>query len=418
MLLRVAWKSLLNRKTSAVLTILSIAVSIFVLVGVEHIRQEAKNSFNKTVSGVDLIVGARTGQLNLLLYSVFRIGNATNNISWQSYQELAKYRSVAWTIPLSLGDSHRGYRVLGTNQDYFRYFKYGQQKSLIFSQGSQFESVYDAVLGAEVAKKLGYRLGENIVVAHGAGSTSFSNHDDKPFTVVGVLAPTGTPVDQTVHVSLAGIEAIHLGWQNGVKVPGANVSAKQAAEGELTPKTITAFMVGLKSKITTFQIQRQVNQYRQEALMAILPGVALSELWQLMGVVENILLLVSVLVLLASLLGMSTMLLASMRERQRELAVVRAVGAHPSFLFLLVQLEAIILALLGIVLAFIALSTMLALYQNYFSEQYGLFIAANFYSASVLVLIGIVLLATAMLALIPGVSAYRASLNSGLVVRN
>lgn len=418
MLLRVAWKSLLNRKTSAVLTILSIAVSIFVLVGVEHIRQEAKNSFNKTVSGVDLIVGARTGQLNLLLYSVFRIGNATNNISWQSYQELAKYRSVAWTIPLSLGDSHRGYRVLGTNQDYFRYFKYGQQKSLIFSQGSQFESVYDAVLGAEVAKKLGYRLGENIVVAHGAGSTSFSNHDDKPFTVVGVLAPTGTPVDQTVHVSLAGIEAIHLGWQNGVKVPGANVSAKQAAEGELTPKTITAFMVGLKSKITTFQIQRQVNQYRQEALMAILPGVALSELWQLMGVVENILLLVSVLVLLASLLGMSTMLLASMRERQRELAVVRAVGAHPSFLFLLVQLEAIILALLGIVLAFIALSTTLALYQNYFSEQYGLFIAANFYSASVLVLIGIVLLATAMLALIPGVSAYRASLNSGLVVRN
>ncbi len=418
MLLRVAWKSLLNRKTSAVLTILSIAVSIFVLVGVEHIRQEAKNSFNKTVSGVDLIVGARTGQLNLLLYSVFRIGNATNNISWQSYQELAKHRSVAWTIPLSLGDSHRGYRVLGTNQDYFRYFKYGQQKSLTFSQGSQFESVYGAVLGAEVAKKLGYRLGENIVVAHGAGSTSFSNHDDKPFTVVGVLAPTGTPVDQTVHVSLAGIEAIHLGWQNGVKVPGANVSAKQAAEGELTPKTITAFMVGLKSKITTFQIQRQVNQFRQEALMAILPGVALSELWQLMGVVENILLLVSVLVLLASLLGMSTMLLASMRERQRELAVVRAVGAHPSFLFLLVQLEAIILALLGIVLAFIALSTMLALYQNYFSEQYGLFIAANFYSARVLVLIGIVLLATAMLALIPGVSAYRASLNSGLVVRN
>ncbi len=418
MLLKVARKSLSNRKTTAILTILSIAVSVFVLVGVEHIRQEAKNSFNKTVSGVDLIVGARSGQLNLLLYSVFRIGNATNNISWQSYQELAKHRSVEWTIPLSLGDSHRGYRVLGTNQDYFHYFKYGQKKSLSFSQGDKFESVYDAVLGAEVAKKLGYQIGQQVVLAHGAGSTSFSNHDDKPFTVVGILMPTGTPVDQTVHVSLEGIEAIHIGWQNGVKILSTKKPSEPIAKHELTPKAITAFMVGLKSKIATFQIQRQVNQYRKEALMAILPGVALSELWQLMRAIERILLLISILVLFASLLGMSTMLLASMRERQRELAVVRAVGAHPSFLFLLIQIEAILLCLAGVVLGLVSLSIALAVFQNTFSEQYGLFISANFYTAKVFALIGIILGATVLLSLIPGINAYRSSLNAGLVVKN
>lgn len=418
MLLRVAWKSLLNRKVTVLLTVLSITVSVFVLLGVEHIRHEAKTSFSKTVSGTDLIVGARTGQLNLLLYSVFRIGNATNNISWQSYQELSANPSVAWSIPLSLGDSHRGYRVMGTTQDYFQHFKYGKNSALEFAQGQPFAGLFDTVLGAEVARKLGYQVGQKIVIAHGTGSTSFSKHDDKPFTVVGILETTGTPVDQTVHVSLAAIEAIHTGWQSGVKPRGTNMPADEWQNHDLTPKTITAFMLGLKSKIATFTVQRQINNYRKEPLLAILPGAALSELWLLLGSVEKVLFVISVLVLTASLLGMCTMLLASMRERQRELAVIRAVGAHPSFIFLLIELEALIIAVIGIVSAIGLLWLTLSLSQNYFSDAYGLFIETDFFSSKSAMIIGIMLAATSIVSLIPAVSAYRSSLSSGLTVKS
>ncbi len=205
-----AFRSLLNRRGTALLTILAIAMSVTLLLGVEKIRRDAKASFANTISGTDLIVGARSGSVQLLLYSVFRIGNATNNISWKSYRDLASESAIAWTIPLSLGDSHRGFRVLGTNLDYFEHYRYRSGRALVFSEGVPFDDLYDAVLGADVAKELGYALGQAITIAHGTGDVSFAMHDDKPFRVSGILEKTGTPVDRTVHVSLEGIEAIHV----------------------------------------------------------------------------------------------------------------------------------------------------------------------------------------------------------------
>ena len=131
MLIKLAAKSLMQRRVSALLTVMMIAVSVFVLLSVEMVRYQAKDSFGKSVSGVDLLVGARTSQLNLLLHSVFQIGHATNNISWQSYREIAKNSKVAWAIPISMGDSHRGYRVMGTTQDMFKFFSYGERNLLI-----------------------------------------------------------------------------------------------------------------------------------------------------------------------------------------------------------------------------------------------------------------------------------------------
>ena len=125
-ILTLAIKSLINRRLTAGLTIFALAVSMMLVLGVEKVRTEAKASFANTISGTDLIVGARSGSIQLLLYSVFRIGNATNNISWNTYRHIATRPGVAWTVPLSLGDSHRGFRVLGTNGDYFRHYRYGR----------------------------------------------------------------------------------------------------------------------------------------------------------------------------------------------------------------------------------------------------------------------------------------------------
>ncbi len=417
MILKLARKSLWNRRGTAILTLVSLAISVALILGINHLRHQAKQSFTSTISGTDLIVGARSGATNLLLYSVFRIGNATNNISWESYQAIKNNSQIDWTIPLSLGDSHRGFRVLGTDHNYFEHYRYGDRRNLVFSHGGPFESVYDTVLGAQVARELGYKLGEKIVIAHGLGDVSFSQHDDKPFTVVGILEPTGTPVDRTVHVRLEGIEAIHLGWQHGARMPGRGVSAEEALQRELKPEAITAFLVGLKSRMATFRLQRAINEYRKEALTAILPGVALAELWDVLGMVENMLIVVAFLVLLATLVGMTTTLLSSMKERQRELAILRAVGAHAGYLFALIEIEAILLALLGVIFGVLLLTVSLFMLQPWLASEYGLFISANPLNGEALWICAGVLLLAALLSLIPSVVAYRRALADGLSVR-
>ncbi|MEE2002628.1 ABC transporter permease [Alkalimonas sp. MEB108] len=417
MLMKLARLSLWNRRGTVLMTVLSLVISISLLLGIDHLRHEAKNSFTSTVSGTDLIVGARSGQLNLLLYSIFRIGNATANISWETYQRIQNHPQIAWTIPISLGDSHRGYRVVGTNQDYFEFYRYAGQQQLQLAQGVIFDDVYDTVLGSEVAARLGYQLGQEIVLAHGIGQVSFSEHKDKPFTVVGILAPTGTPVDQSVHVSLEGIEAIHIDWQQGAPMPGRRVSAEQALEMDLTPKAITAFLVGLNSRAATFLVQRQINEFRGEPLTAILPGVALAELWQMLSMVERLLLVITVLVLLAGLVGMTTTLLASMKERQREIAILRAVGAHPRTLFWLVQLEVLLITLVSMLLAMAVLMVGLWFGQDLLAGRYGLFIGLNPIRQSSLQLMGLVLGLALLLGCIPSWLAYRKALTDGLSVR-
>ncbi|MFL0798079.1 MAG: ABC transporter permease [Cellvibrionaceae bacterium] len=407
MFIRLASKSLLNRKGSVLLTILAMSVSVFVLLGVEHIRHQTKSSFNSTVSGVDLIVGARTGSLNLLLYSVFRVGAPTNNIDWRTYQSIASHSKVAWAIPISLGDSHKGYRVMGTSTDYFKHFSYGEKRRLEFFQGKPFADVFDVVLGADVAKKLNYKLGDRVVLAHGIGKTSFSLHDDKPFKVVGILAATGTPVDQTLHVSLQGIEAIHMDWKNGVKIPGLAGTTESALFEQLEPEKITSAMVGLTSRMATFRVQRDINNYRKEPLSAILPGVALSELWQMMGLLENALRLISGLILVASLLGLSAMLLASLREREREIQLLRVIGASPLFLFMLIELEALLICLLSIFLGAVGLYASLAVAGDYVSSSFGLHMGLNILSGSSLFFILLVLGLTILAAGVPSMSAYR-----------
>ena len=274
--LKLAWRSLWNRRATALLTIFAIAVSVSLLLGVQKMRTAARDGFANTVSGVDLIVGSRSGPLNLLLYSVFRVGDATANVSWTSYQLVRKHADVAWTIPISLGDSHRGFRVLGTTNDYFEHYRFGHDRRISFAAGKPFADLYDVVLGADVANQLGYQLGDAVVIAHGVGNVSFAKHDDKPFRVTGILARTGTPIDRTLHVGLEAISAIHLDWQSGMQaMPNQRVAADEARQRDLTPDSITAFMVGMKDKAAIFQMQRALNEYRKEPLLAIIPGVAL-----------------------------------------------------------------------------------------------------------------------------------------------
>lgn len=417
-LLRIALASLANRRFTALLTVFAIALSVCLLLAVERVRTEARASFASTISGTDLIVGARSGSVNLLLYSVFRIGNATNNIRWDSFETLSKHPQVKWAIPLSLGDSHRGYRVLGTDTGYFEHYRYGRGQPLQLAQGKPFADLFEVVLGAEVAEALKYKLGDQIVLAHGVATVSLTQHDDKPFRVVGILARTGTPVDRTLHISLAGMEALHVDWQNGMPARGnAKVSAEQARDMHLQPKAITAVLLGLKSKVATFAVQRQVNEYRGEPLLAILPGVALQELWSLMGTAEKALFVVSLFVVLTGLIGMLTAILTSLNERRREMAILRSVGARPWHIAGLLVLEALALALAGAALGLALLYGGIAASQGWVQAQYGLYLPLALPSAYEWSLLGAILGAALLMGGVPAWRAYRQSLADGLSIR-
>lgn len=415
-LLRIAFKSAANRKTGLILASCSIALSIMLLLVVDTIRKQGKSSFVNTISQTDLVVGARSGPLNLLMYSVFRIGNATNNVSWQSYQELAALPEIKWTVPLSLGDSHKGFRVLGTNADYFQYYRYAGGKNLSFAEGKKFEDLYDAVIGSVVAKKLGYKLGDKITLAHGLQSTKFAEHGDKPFRISGILEPTGTPVDQTVHVSLQAIEAIHVDWQSGTPSP-IKISAEKAREMQLQPKTITAFMLGLKNRTATFRMQRKINEYTDEPLLAILPGATLAILWNTLGNFEKILLAIAFLVLLSGLLGMLTTLLSTLNERRREMAILRTVGAHAWHIISLFLLEAFMVISGGCVLGVIANYLVQFIAQPLLINLYGIHINIMLPDSDQWAIIGGALLLGLFFSLLPGLIAYRRSLQDGLILK-
>jgi putative ABC transport system permease protein len=414
-ILALAVKSLLNRRATAGLMVLSIGLSVMLLLGVERLRTQARAGFANTISGTDLVVGARTGATALLLHAVFRIGSATNNLSWASYQEIARHPRVRWTVPLSLGDSFRGFPVLGTNGDYFRHYQYAGRRGLEFGAGGVFDDVYDAVLGADVAQELHLRLQDALVVVHGAVDVEAARHDDKPFRVVGILRKTGTPVDRTVHVSLAGLEAIHVDWQSGMRA-GTPVSAEDARRQDLTPRSITAFLVGLDSRTAVFHVQRFINDYRKEPLLAVLPGVVLQELWDAIAVAEQALLAVSGLVAVVGLCGMVTALLTGLNERRREMAVLRSVGARPRHVLALIVGEATALAAAGLVLGVGLLYLGLVVARSHIQTQLGLWIEIGLPSVYEWLLLAGVLLAGVVAGLWPAVRAYRYSLNDGMTV--
>jgi len=417
-ILSLAMRSLWARKITALLTVISIAAAVLLFVAVENLRQGARTSFERTISDTDVIVGARSSPINLVLYSVFQIGDPTNNVTWETYKEIKSRRDVAWVVPLSLGDSHRGFRVVGTTPDYFKHYKYADSQSLSFRDGQVFEDLFDVVLGAQVARELGYELNTKITLAHGLGGTSFVNHDDLPFTVTGVLKPTGTPVDRSVLVSLGAIEAIHMGWQNGTPTPLSKLNTpEQLRTRTLTPESITAMLVGATSRVRSLGLQRDLNIYEAEPLQAVIPGVALSQLWNVVSVVERAMALVSSFVIAVGLIGILTSILTSLNERRREMAILRAMGARGRHIVSLLISEAALLAFIGSALGLIILYGLLWVFRPFLEARFNISALRLWPGQFDVGVVMFVTITAAILGLIPALIALKRSLSDGLTIR-
>lgn len=418
---RLALASAWNRRTTLGLTLVAIALAVTLLLGVERVRVAAREGFQQSVSGTDLLVGARTSPVQLLLYAVFRLGDATHDMRWDSYLKVAALPQVDWAVPLSLGDSHRGFAVLGTTPAYFERLRYAYDLRLELAEGRPFgatlDAVFEAVIGAEVAQSLGYTVGQRITLSHGSGMPGLPEHADKPFTVVGVLRPTGTPVDRTVHVGLQAIEAIHLDWQAGAPLPGLRIPAEFVRKFDLAPKRVTAVLVGLKNRAAVFRVQRDIDAFDGEPLLAVLPGVALDQLWRIVGVAERTLLAVSAMVIAVGLAGLVAVLLAGLNERRRELAVLRSVGAGTRDVGTLLVMETLVVAAAGTLLAVLLLAAATRLAGPWAQARYGLTLPGAWPSAGEWPLIAAVLGAALLAAVIPAWRAVRLALADGLTPR-
>ncbi|RFF26790.1 MULTISPECIES: ABC transporter permease [unclassified Wenzhouxiangella] len=418
-LLRLAWHSLLNRRTTVMLTIFTIALSIALLVLVEQLRQDVRDGFYRSVSGTDMIVGARTAPVQLLLNTVFGIGTPGNSISHETLEHIRDQRMVEWTIPLLIGDSHRGERVIGTTQDFFEHYRYADRQSLEMAAGEPFADLFDVVIGHQIARRFGYSVGDEIHLAHGGGNVSLHEHEAHPFTVRGALEPTGTPVDRNLYIPVNAYGVIHVGWESGVHRPGSGLDPDEAREQahEHEPEEISAVLVGLTTPAAVFGLQRDLNEYEAEPLTALMPGITLQQLWRLTGVAELVLRAVAVLVVITGLLGMVTVLLTTLNERRREMAILRANGARAWQIAALLVFEAgLIVAgglLLGILLAFGAIYAL----GPWLLEVFGLAVGVTLPEPWQWAVLGGIFVIGLLVALAPAIMAYRRTLADGMQVR-
>ncbi|MFU8878476.1 MAG: ABC transporter permease [Wenzhouxiangellaceae bacterium] len=429
MLLRLARGSLFNRRAAVSLTVATIAISIALLVLVEQMRGQVREGFYRSVSGTDLIVGAPTSSVQLLLFSVFGIGQPARNIGFERYLELIDDPMVEWAVPISLGDTYRGVRVVATTGDFYRHYRYAGGQSLEFAHGRAPDKTFEAVLGARAAHGLGLALGDTMVLAHGGGNVSLHHHDDHPFEVIGVLAATGTPVDHSIYIPLAAQHELHRDWQQGVpprrpaggrvqSPADANLHAHEdAADAAKLPEEISAALLGLRTRAAALGMQYRINRAEGEPLYAILPGIALQELWRITALAEQILRVVAAMVVLAGLLGMLTALLSTLNERRREMAILRACGARPWQVSGLLLLEAVLIVIAGIAAGVVLAWAVLRLAAPMLLDRLGIAVGFNAFEPWQWLVLAVIAAAGVLVALVPAVMAYRRTLSDGMQVR-
>jgi putative ABC transport system permease protein len=410
------FKSIRNRKFTSFLCVLSITLSVTLFLGIERIRNGARDGFTNTISKTDLIVGAKGGPLQLLLYTVFHIGGAVNNIKIKTYDDIKASPQVEWTIPISLGDAYRGFRVVGTDENFYKHYRFRGDREVVLQEGVLPNDTFDVVLGSEVTKKFNHKVGDPIVISHGLSAEAIMSHDNTPFKIVGIIAPTQTPIDTGVYITLQGMEAIHFGWETGVP-SGEDINPERFKKENIEISQLTSFMVKLKSRIGVLKMRRNVDLYPDEPVMAIIPALSLQEMWETIGYVEQILFLVSLCVLLVGVMSILISLYTSINERRREMAILRSLGASARHIFFLLIYESSILVLVGCALGVASMYGLLFFVRPWLESNFSVYLPVEGLSKTEWIYLGGIFIVGTLAGLIPAIKAYMNSLQDGLTIK-
>ncbi len=415
-LLNIALKSLLNRKTPFILSIISISLSIILFLGVNRIKEGTKESFANTVSQADLIIGARGSGLQLLLYTIFHLGNATNNISWSSYETIKNNPMIDWVIPFSMGDSYRGYRVIATNENFFKHYRFLGERKIELTAGKIPNDIFEVALGAHIAQQQKLKVGDKITLSHGLSQQTIFQHTDMPFVVSAIINETNTPVDRALYITLEGMEAIHIDWQDGIPNQKEHSTTSLKKE-DIRISSLTSILARADNRINTLALMRDINEFKKEPLMAVIPGSVLNQLWETVSYVEAAFEVILIFVILIGILGMMISIYTSLDSRRRELAILRAIGAsHKSIIFLLV-LESFLTCSLGCLLGYCVNFFSIKIINPFIIKEFGIIIQQNSIQKFELFYLLIIILFASIIGLIPALKAYKNSLTDGLSIR-
>ncbi|MFZ4650600.1 MAG: ABC transporter permease, partial [Rubrivivax sp.] len=328
-----AWRFLWARPLVAALNLVMIALGFGAMVFVTLVSEQLQEQARRDVAGIDLVVGAKGSPLQLILAGVFHVDVPTGNIPLPALQALRAHPLVAEAVPLSLGDTLQGYRIVGTEPAYARW--YGAE----LAAGRWWEAPLQAVLGAEAARATGRAPGARFVGTHGLGAGGQA-HGDTPYEVVGVLAPCGCVLDRLVLTATESVWAVHEAVNLGAEA-SAEDRAALAAERE-----VTLLLVRYRSPLAAVTLPRWVNA--QDGLQAGVPALEAARLFRNLGFGLDVLRAFAAVWLLTAALSMFVALTHAVREREPDLAMLRMLGAPPARVAALVAWEAVWLAVLGV----------------------------------------------------------------------
>jgi len=400
------YKSIQNRKITFLLSVISISISVVLLLGVDKAIKSSKAHFLNTINSTDIIVASSNGSLDILLNLIFHISDPLKEMSFKSFEDIKSFDEIKWGVPLSIGDTFKGFDVVSTDKNYFKYYKYSYSKSLKFEQGRSFEGFYDVIVGNKVAKKLHLRIGDDIHLSHGKHHHKHI-HKNRAFKIVGILKKSMTPNDESVFIQLKADEAIHIEWQSGHFVD-MHISSEKLAKMDIKPKHISGMLLGLKNRSAILSVEDKINHYRGENLKAVIPAKALSKLYKLMKNLQELLMMISGAVFVAAIFTMLSSMFATLNERRREIAIFRSLGASIKIIFLLFAIESFLVISSGIIVG-VVIVAILSIFAP-FDISYNIDIYEFFMLFSMII---IALFAS----IFPAIKSYKNALQDSLMVR-
>ena len=394
-----AFRYLWSRPLAALLNLLLLSLGLASISFVLLASEQVDRAFERDLAGIDLVVGAKGSPLQLILAGVFQIDVPPGNIALDDVRKLAQNPAVARLIPLSLGDSFRGYRIVGTTADYLAHYR------LAFADGRAWGAPMEAVAGANVARDLRLRTGHGFVGNHGLAGGG-SEHGDHAYRITGVLAPCGCVADRLVLTSTESVWAVH---EHAVPAP-ADGGQRSAPRREITMALLT-----YKSPLAAVSLPRYVNT--STPMQAAAPAVEISRLLRLLGVGSDVLRGFGAVLLFTAALSVFIALWNAVRERRADLAMLRMLGARPLKIALLLLCEAWWLALLASVLGLAAGHGLAALAGAMLEAQQSLPVTGRLWVPAELWVPGAALVVATLAALIPAANAYRVDVGELLNAR-
>jgi putative ABC transport system permease protein len=396
MLLRIARKSLRQHALSTSITSISIGLAGALLLSVWVIKEQARSTFTQIDGGFDAVLGARSTKLQLVLNAIFHLEASPANIELEDFQEIQKNPNVALAVPIAMGDNYRGFRVVGTSPEMLTQVEYAEgKKHQVRPPGRIFDpALREAVVGSFVAQRLGLKRGDEFHPYHGLNFDEKHEHAED-YVVVGILEPSNTPADKVIWIPLEGLQ----------KMSGHAVESHT---------DVSAVLVKLRSPMAGRTLEMQYNREGNRLTFAWPIGATISELLSKVGWFEDILGWVAVLVALVAAGSVMASIYNSMNERRRQIAIFRALGARRGTVFTTVLLEALAIAILGVIIAFVLYAVIVSLAASVIRAQTGVVIDPwTWHNVMAWGPLGLIALGAAA-GIVPAIKAYRVDVAENL----